>query len=149
MPPARCAGFWLRASDFDQAGPVGLAIRVQIDRDDRPLQRHVGDLDAADQQREKAQARGQPLGGERRPLGIAQHHVGETDAAGWKQRDGGLAAQDRIEAGDGADFAHRLLAHRVGRNQEARGHRARRRRRDRGEQDKSQAFEAGGGRQRE
>ena len=51
---------------LDQAGPVGLAVRLQIDRDGRPLQRHVGDLDAADQQREKAQARGQPLGGERR-----------------------------------------------------------------------------------
>ena len=93
---ARCAGVLAARQRLDQAGPVGSGRWLQIDRDGRPLQRHVGDFDAADQQREKAQARGQPLGGERRPLGIAEHHVGEADAAGGKQRDRGLAAQDRI-----------------------------------------------------
>ena len=72
---------------LDQAGPVGRAVRLQVDRDGRPLQRHVGNFDPADQQRKKAQPRGQPLGGQRRPLGVAQHHVGEADAAGRKQRD--------------------------------------------------------------
>ena len=33
---------------LDQAGPVGFAVRLQVDRDGRPLQRHVGDLDPAD-----------------------------------------------------------------------------------------------------
>ena len=51
---------------LDQAGPVRAAVRLQVDRDGRVLQRHVGDLDAAGQQREEAQTRGQPLGGERR-----------------------------------------------------------------------------------
>ena len=49
--------------------------------------------------------------------GVAEHDVGETDAAGRKQRDGGLAAQDRVEAGDGADLGHRLIAHGIGRDQ--------------------------------
>ena len=107
---------------LDQAGPVGFAVRLNVDRDDRVLERHVGNLDPARQQWDQAQARGQPLGGERRPLGVAEHHVGEAHAAGREQRDVGFAAQDRVQAGNGADFAQDLAAHSVGRDQVARRH---------------------------
>ena len=84
---ACASGFWLRASASISAGPIGVAVGVEIDGDGRPLERHVGDLDAADQQREKAQPRGQPLGGQRRLAGVAEHDVVEADAAGRKQPD--------------------------------------------------------------
>ena len=94
--------------------PVGRAVRLQVDRDGRPLQRHVGNFDPADQQRKKAQAARSAARRSARPLGVAQHHIGETDTAGGKQRDAGFAAQDRVQAGDGANFAQDLSAHRIG-----------------------------------
>ncbi len=109
----------------------------------------VCDLDAANQQREKPQACSQSLGGKSRLLGIAEHYIGEVNAAGWKQRDAGLAAQNRLKPGHCADFAHHLLTYRIGGNQIPGGREHGRPACNYGEQNKSQAFQAGGGCQRE
>ena len=84
-----------------------------------------------------------------RLLGIAEHHIGEADAAGRKQRDAGLAAQDRLESGHCADFAQDLLANGIGGNQVPGCRENEQPARHHGEQDKSQAFQAGGGCQME
>ena len=80
----------------------------------------VGDLDAADEQRQEPQPRGQPVGRERRfaRAVLAQHHVGETHGAGREQRDGDVAAQGQVEAGDVADLGLGGFAHAVGRDQQ-------------------------------
>ena len=59
-------GVWLRASASIRPDQFERPFGVKVDVDGRPLQRYVGDLDAAEQQREEAQARGQPVGGQRR-----------------------------------------------------------------------------------
>src|SRR5437899_2412167 len=76
------------AERAEQRRPVGTAVRIDLERDVRPVERDVGDLDAAEKQREEMQMRDQPLGGERRRLAalIAEHDVREGDDAGRKYR---------------------------------------------------------------
>ena len=131
-----------------QRRPIGAAFGIDLDRDSRPLKRHVGDLDPADQQREEPQMRGQPLGRESRLVGVAQHHVVETHPPGRKQRYRRRPAQHRIEAGDRTQLVQHLGAHPLGGYQgigrkieNAPG-------RDGGGESISEALEAKGGRQR-
>ncbi len=83
------------------------------------LEHDVGDLDAAEQQRQEAQVGDQPIGRERRRLaaGVTQHDVDEADGAGGKQRDLDRPAQHGIEAGDGADLRLDGVARAVRRGQ--------------------------------
>ena len=64
-PAGRPSGPSARASRSHQPGPVRAAVLAERHADARAHQRDVGDLDAADEQREEAQPRGQPVGGER------------------------------------------------------------------------------------
>ena len=66
---------------FDQSRPVGLTIGLEIDRNSGVFQSDISDLDAPDQQREKAQARRQTLRAQGRLFGIAKHDVSKVDAA--------------------------------------------------------------------
>ena len=91
------------------AGRVEIAVEGHVDA--RPHQRHVGDLDAAGEQREEPQPRRQPVGRQHRLGVVAERHIGEADRAGRKQRDRDVAAQHQIEAGDVADFGLGGLAH--------------------------------------
>ena len=86
----------------------------------RPVERDVGDLDAAEKQREEMQMRDQPLGGERRRLTavIAEHDVREGDDAGRKYRERDRAAQHRIEPRDRADLGFHRVAGAVGGNEQ-------------------------------
>ena len=86
--------------------------------DARAHQRDVGDLDAAGEQREEAQPRGQPVGRQRRLGVVAERHIGEADRAGREQRNRDVAAQHQIEPGDVADFGLGGLAHGVGGNEQ-------------------------------
>ena len=113
-----------RASVSISAGPVRVAVAIEGHVDARPHQRHIGDLDAAGEQREEAQPRRQPVGRQRRLGVVAERHVGEADRAGREQRNRDVAAQHQVEPGDVANLGLGGLAHRVDRNQQR--HRAKR-----------------------
>ena len=74
---------------------------------------------------------------------IAQRHVREADLAVGKQRDRNVAAQDRIEPGDGADFRLDRLAHLIGRDQHRHDAENAEDREQEGGDGKAQALEAG------
>jgi len=80
----------------------------------------VGDADLAGQQREEAQAHDKLLRGQGRRTGlvIAQTDIVEADTAAGKQRDLHVAAQQRVEAGHGADLGLDGFPNGIGRNQE-------------------------------
>ena len=100
-----------RASVSIEAAQFERPSRSKRHVDARPHQRHVGDLDAAGEQREEPQPRRQPIGGQHGLGVVAERHVGEADRAGRKQRDRDVAAQHEIEAGDVADFGLGGVAH--------------------------------------
>jgi hypothetical protein len=69
-----------RASQrVDQRRPVGAAVAIEADVDVRAHQRDVGDFDAAHQHREKPQACGKLVGGERGLGVVAERDIGEAD----------------------------------------------------------------------
>jgi hypothetical protein len=109
-----------------------------------PDQRHIGDLDASDQEREEAQPRYHVLGSEPRPAvaALAQADVVEAHRAGREQRYRGAAAQHRIEPGDGADLGLHGRAHGLGRHQKREDHESAEARDRQGRNGKSKAPDA-------
>src|SRR5262249_41152411 len=105
----------------DQAGPVGLPGRLQFNRDVGTVEGNGGDAHATDQQTEEPQWSGQPYGSKGGLLGIAKYDMGETHAAGRKQRNARFAAQDRMKSGYRTYFADHLLADCIGGNEVAGG----------------------------
>ena len=81
-------------------------------------QHDVGNFNAAHQERQKPQPRGQHLGGKGRLIGIvAQHHVAECDGVRREDRDRGAAAHDEIETGCRLDLGLDGIARIVARDQ--------------------------------
>ena len=71
---------------------------------------------------QQLQLGGELVGDQRRlGRGVAERDVGETHHRGRKQRDLYLAADGRLEPGDGADVRDHRIAHRSGRNQRRNG----------------------------
>ena len=132
---------------FNMAGPVRAAIRGKRNHDGRTHQRHVGDLDATDQEWQEAQPHQQLLGGERGGAGavVAEADIVEADAAGREQRDRHVAAQHRVEAGHRADLRLDGLAHGIGRDRPETGSTEALSQPQQACNGKSKAFDAGGG----
>ena len=115
----RRSGLKARVSDVRSGDQLLRAFAVDRHQDARIGQRQVGDVDPAGQQRQEAQARGQPRGMQRRlALAVAERHVRQHDLPIGKQRDRDVAAQNRIEPGGGTDFGLDRLADLVLREQE-------------------------------
>src|SRR5690606_41799400 len=64
---------------LEQVRPVGMAGGVDMQRDPRPLERHVVDLGASDQQRKEFQMRDEPFGLER-GLARSEEHTSELQS---------------------------------------------------------------------
>ena len=128
-----------------QPGPVRLAVGLKGDGDRRPHQRHIGDFDPSGQQREITQPRCQLIGDHGRFAGavVAEQHVVEGHGSGWEQRHRNVAAQDRVESGDGLDLFGDRVTHRRGRHEKRQRNQRDECHRDHGGSGDGEAFQAG------
>jgi hypothetical protein len=83
----------------------------------RMVEHDIGDLDAAEQQRQETDMGDQPVGRERRRLAVAKDHVAEADGAGREQRDLDRSADDGLDARGGTDLRRHGVARARGRDQ--------------------------------
>ena len=115
-------GTWLHrlGKGCDQLRPIRPAVRGEREVDVRLQERHVGDLDAAGEQRKIAQPRRQFRGLERRRRvgSVAEHDIVEDHAGMRKERNGDGAAQRRVQPGDRLDVLLDGVADGIGRDQE-------------------------------
>ena len=100
---------------FDKRRPVALAMAVPDDADMRPQHHDIGDLEAAQQQRQQPQIRGQHVDLQRRVGGAAalQADIVEGNVAAGKHRNIDGARDHQIEPGHGADLRLDRLPQRI------------------------------------
>jgi hypothetical protein len=108
-------GFIGARDPFDERRPVALAARLPDDADMRPQHHDIGDFEAAQQQWQQAQVRGQHIDLQRGVHGAAalQPDIVEGDVASRKHRNVDRARHDQIEPGDIADLRLDRLPQRV------------------------------------
>ncbi len=135
------------AERLDMSGPVRAAVRRERDQDGRTHQRHVGDLDAPEQERQEPQPHDQLLRRKGRGAGavVAEADVVEAHAAGREQGDRDVAAQHRIETGHVPDLRLDGVAHGVGRDHHREDQENGQTRPEQACNGESNAFDAGGG----